>query len=139
MADEGRITVTIKYGKSLDDSWAVFRGSAEQVEQDIASFFGLNCESVTNLSLSELVVEATQAAQSTAAIVRGLGARIIPQPASGPTPPQDTATGGLLEQIERCASTDALKALWATNQAAFADQAVMDSWKARGRALKAAA
>ncbi|MFD7738074.1 hypothetical protein [Kitasatospora sp. NPDC059800] len=136
MADEGRITVTIKYGKSSDDSWVVFRGSAEQVEKDLGLFFGLDCESVTSLSLSELVVEATRAAQSTTAIVRGLDARIIPQSPSAASS-RAAAPGGLLEQIERCASTDALKALWVAHQAAFADEAVLTAWKARGRALKA--
>ncbi|MGW2539815.1 hypothetical protein ACWC5I_02855 [Kitasatospora sp. NPDC001574] len=141
MADEGRITVTIKYGKAFDDSWAVFRGSPEEVERDIVRFFRFDGESVTKLSLNELVVEAAQSAQATTMVVRGLDARIVPQDtpattaASRPTSP----AGGLLELIERCADTDALKALWATNQAAFQDQAVMDAWKARGRALKAAA
>ncbi|MEU9044087.1 hypothetical protein AB0D63_20770 [Kitasatospora sp. NPDC048343] len=142
MADEGRITVTIKYGKGFDDSWVVFRGSAETVQQDIVDFFGLDGKSVAGLAPSELVVEATRTAQATTTIVKGLDARIIPAPAvaAAPKPPASTAEapGGLLEQIAQCASTDDLKRLWATNQAAFSDSSVMDAWKARGRALKAA-
>lgn len=146
VADEGRITVTIKYGKGYDDSWAVFRGTAETIQQDIVTYFGLDGKSVSDLTPSELVVEATRTAQAATMIVKGLDARIIPQPAStAPAPASPPAKssaespGGLLEQIEQCASAEALKQLWATNQGAFKDPAVMDAWKARGRALKGAA
>ncbi|MFG3223243.1 hypothetical protein ACGF07_00460 [Kitasatospora sp. NPDC048194] len=139
MADEGRITVTIKYGKGHDDSWAVFRGSAEVIQRDIVDFFGMDGKSVTGLPVSDLVVEAARAAQATSMVVKGLDARIIPSPLTPTAPVVAVPSAGLLEQIERCATTDALKELWATNQAAFSDQAVMDAWKARGRALKAAA
>ncbi|MFJ9158671.1 hypothetical protein ACIRPS_17930 [Streptomyces griseoviridis] len=147
MADEGRsITVTIKYGRGHDDSWTVFRGSPTEVREDIAAFFSLDGKSVAELSLHELVVEAGQIAQSTTTVVKGLNARIVPQPASEPTaawkaaeaapsPAQSTA-GAVLEQIAACKNTDELRRLWATNQTAFGDQAVMDAWKARGRALK---
>ncbi|MFE2104294.1 hypothetical protein ACFXAF_00210 [Kitasatospora sp. NPDC059463] len=135
--------MTIKYGKGFEDSWAVFRGSPEQVEKDITTYFGFDRESVTGLALSELVVEATRTAQSTTMLVRGLDARIVPQPAPAKSVPAGPApanpAGGLLELIERCPNVEALKELWATNQAAFADPAVMDAWKARGRSLKAAA
>ncbi|WSJ69032.1 hypothetical protein OG294_24570 [Kitasatospora sp. NBC_01302] len=143
MADEGRITVTIKYGKGYDDSWVVFRGSAETVQQDIVDYFGLDGKSVAGLAPSELVLEATRTAQAASMVVKGLDARVLPAQAA-PKAPQSPAPaaetpGGLLEQIEHCASTDDLKRLWATNQAAFSDQSVMDAWKSRGRALKAAA
>ncbi|MFF9644714.1 hypothetical protein [Kitasatospora aureofaciens] len=146
MADEGRITVTIKYGKGYDDSWAVFRGTAETVQKDIVTYFGLDGKSVSGLALSDLVVEATRTAQAATMIVKELDARIIPAPSTlklapapaAPAAPEQTADG-LLEQIGQCASTDDLKRLWATNQAAFSDQSVMNAWKARGRALKAAA
>jgi len=138
VADEGRITITIKYGKGYEDSWAVFRGSADEVQQDIVRFFGFDRESVTGLNLSDLVVEATQTAQATTMVVRGLDARIIPQPAAASASTPSDPFSSLLEEIRQCASTDALKELWATNQAAFTDPAVMDAWKARGRALKAA-
>ncbi|GAB2329215.1 hypothetical protein [Streptomyces variabilis] len=147
MANEGRsITVTVKYGGDQEDSWAVFRGAAYEVYDDIVTFFGLDSKSVTNLSLNELVIEAAQLAQSSTRIVRGLDARIVPQPperadaarnTAGAAPPTASgASSAVLEQIAACKSVNELRQLWATNQAAFADQAVMDAWKARGRALK---
>lgn len=147
MADQGRsVTVTIKYGKSHDDSWAVFRGAAYEVYDDIVAFFSLDGKSVAELSLHELVVEAGQLAQSTTTVAKGLDARIVPQPAqksdaawkaaeASPAASQGGASA-VLDQIAACATVDELRHLWATNQKAFADQAVMDAWKARGRVLK---
>ncbi|MGW1258441.1 hypothetical protein ACWD5Q_25490 [Streptomyces sp. NPDC002513] len=48
---------------------------------------------------------------------------------------EQSGTKALLEQIEACRTIDELKRLWAENQAAFSDSAVMDAWKARGRVL----
>lgn len=147
MADEGRsITVTIKYGRNHDDSWAVFRGGPGDIRDDITAFFSLDGKSVADLSLHELIVEAGQIAQSTTTIVKGLDARIVPQPApqpsaawkraeASPVAAQST-TSAVLDQIAACQNADELRRLWATNQTAFGDQAVMDAWKARGRALK---
>ncbi|MGW6745433.1 hypothetical protein ACWGDX_32625 [Streptomyces sp. NPDC055025] len=146
MADEGRsITVTIKYGRGHDDSWAVFRGSPTEVRKDIEAFFSLDGKSVADLSLHELVVEAGQIAQSTTTVAKGLNARIVPQTAPEPTAARKAAeapasaqsmANAVLEQIAACKNTEELRRLWATNQTAFGDQAVMDAWKARGRALK---
>ncbi|MEU0739274.1 hypothetical protein [Streptomyces sp. NPDC006134] len=147
------VTVTVKSGKNHDDWWAVFRGTSYEVYEDVATFFGFERESVTNLSLHELVNEASKTAQGVATFVRELGATIVPSPkpaapsedpwaaaqaAPAPSHEQGPASA-LLEQIAACQTTDELKKLWATNQQAFADQAVMDAWKARGRALKAGA
>ncbi|NEA50468.1 hypothetical protein [Streptomyces sp. SID10815] len=100
---------------------------------------------MAGLSIHELVVEAGQIAQSTTTIVKGLDARIVPQPSPSSssarktaeaTPAKQSAAGAVLEQIEACTTTDDLRRLWATNQAAFGDEAVMNAWKARGRVLK---
>ncbi|WNV90328.1 hypothetical protein [Umezawaea sp. Da 62-37] len=62
---------------------------------------------------------------------------------SAGSPPWDVPTtpavNPMLARIEECANVQALKALWAQNQAAFADGSLMDAYKAKGRALKAAA
>ncbi|MFC9736656.1 hypothetical protein ACFVKC_01905 [Streptomyces noursei] len=140
--------MTIKYGKGHEDSWVTFRGTPGAVFEDIASFFGFDCETLTGLVPSDLVIEATQAAQGATHVVRGLDARIVPsQPApqagdpwtatQEPTKAQ-SGSNALLEQINACHTTDELKRLWAENQSAFGDQAVMDAWKARGRSLAGA-
>ncbi|MGI5530135.1 hypothetical protein ACQEVX_22930 [Streptomyces syringium] len=86
------------------------------------------------MTLGELVLEATQLAQGSSHIARGLGAHVIPQqPAIAPS--EGTPGGTLLDQIEACESVKQLKKLWAENQSAFADPGVMGAWKARGRAL----
>ncbi|MEU6959576.1 hypothetical protein [Streptomyces chrestomyceticus] len=146
MADEGRsITVTIKYGKGYEDSWVTFRGDPEVISGDIVSFFGLDCDTLTGVTPSELVVEATHTAQGAMHVVRGLDARIVPsRPTKTADGPREAAQGHpkssapvqpLLDQIQACKSTDDLKRLWAENQMAFGDEAVMNAWKARGRAL----
>ncbi|MER5632181.1 hypothetical protein [Streptomyces nitrosporeus] len=154
MSDTQRsVTVTMKSGAGYDDWWAVFRGANHEIYDDVSVFFGLERESVANLSLHELVTEASKLAQGTSMITRELGATVVPasQPATTGEDPwaaaQTTAAlpaasagaaTALLEQVAACQTTDELKRLWATNQAAFADQAVMDAWKARGRAIKQA-
>ncbi|MFJ8583572.1 hypothetical protein ACIRD2_02790 [Streptomyces sp. NPDC093595] len=151
MSDTQRsVTVTIKSGPERDDWAAAFKGAAYEVYDDVATFFGFERESVTTLSLHELVSEASKTAQGVATVVRDLGATVVPsaQPAAPGEDPwaaaqtaparEQGSAASLLEQINACATTDDLKRLWARNQDAFADQAVMDAWKARGRALKAA-
>ncbi|WP_327175486.1 hypothetical protein OG599_09305 [Streptomyces sp. NBC_01335] len=155
MSDTQRsVTVTVKSGKDYDSWWAVFRGATFEVYDDVTTFFGFDSETVTSLSLHELVGEASQLAQGSALITRQLGATAIPAPkpaaagedpwvAAQATDASPAASAGaataLLEQVAACRTTEELKRLWATNQAAFADQAVMDAWKARGRAIKQAA
>ncbi|MGC4928092.1 hypothetical protein [Streptomyces sp. DT117] len=149
------VTVTVKSGTDYDAWWAVFRGATYEVYDDLSAFFGFDSESVTNLNLHELVSEASKLAQGTALITRELGATPLPAPLpaaegdpwaaasqSAPSPGPASAQGAaaaLLEQVAACTTTDELKRLWASNQGAFDDQAVMDAWKARGRALKRAA
>ncbi|EFL15308.1 hypothetical protein [Streptomyces sp. C] len=147
---DGSIGVTIKYGAGYADTWAVFRGSVEQVRTQICGFFGFECKDWTGLSLSDLVVNATNLAHGKGNIASILDARIIsdapaPTPendpwaaASASTPEQPTAnkSAWILGEIEKAPSLDELKKLWAANQAMFEDPAVMAAYKARGRALK---
>ncbi|MEU5433805.1 hypothetical protein AB0G73_10550 [Streptomyces sp. NPDC020719] len=151
---EGRgISVTIKWGKGYEDTWAVFRGDPEGIRSQIVEFFGFMCESVTELTLSELVVEATSIAHGTGNIARYLGGTIVPQselhePQAGdpwaaatapePQATKESASGWILGEIENASSIEALQRLWAANQSAFESEQVMDAWKARGRVLKAA-
>ncbi|PHQ49488.1 hypothetical protein BLA24_25980 [Streptomyces cinnamoneus] len=145
MTGEGRsVTVTIKCGAAQEDPQLSFRGPSAEVQEDIAACFGFDRKSVSGLTLHELVAEANQLAQGASTVMRGFpGARVVPQgderneSAQSTTPPaghQETENP-LLEQITACATTDDLRRLWATNQHAFTDPAVMDAWKARGRAL----
>lgn len=151
---EGRgITVTVKYGKGYEESWVVFRGpSITQVREDIIDYFGMDRASVSELTLSDVVVNATNLAHGKGNVAAALGATVIK---SGPTPTEAPATSAwaqaaqqeaeapavnpMLAQIAATTSTDELRRLWAANQSAFADAEVMAAWKARGKALKAAA
>ncbi|SNS50811.1 hypothetical protein [Actinacidiphila glaucinigra] len=154
---DGTIGVTIKYGKSYEDTWAVFRGTVAQVRALIIDYFGFESKGVTGLSLSDLVVNATNLAHGKGNIAAILDARIIPSdappsaPESAPAddpwaaasasqPEQKTENGSawILGEIEKQSTLDDLKKLWAANQAMFADAAVMAAYKARGRALKSA-
>lgn len=164
MSDEvlGRgITVTVKYGKGYEESWAVFRGQADEVREDLEAYFGLDREATAEYTLSELVVHATRIAHAKGNVAGLLGGTIVKgvnqaeptQPAKAAkadgTDPwvgveqgsrqakaEDDPNRAMLDTIAACASGDQLRTLWAENQAAFADPAVMDAWKARGRELK---
>ncbi|MEU2854120.1 hypothetical protein [Streptomyces syringium] len=142
MADEGRsIAVTIKYGPECGASGVSFQGPPEGVFGDVASFFGLDSDTCASMTLGELVLEAAQLAQGSSHIACGLGAHVVPQepnttPDRAREAARETRAGQpLLDEIEACGSVEELKKWWAENQAAFADQAVMDAWKARGRLL----
>ncbi|MFE0771952.1 hypothetical protein [Streptomyces sp. NPDC058861] len=147
---DGTIGVTIKYGKSYEDTWAVFRGTVRQVRELICDYFGFECKDDTGLSLSDLVVNATSLAHGKGNVASILDARIISESPAG-TPANDPwaaasaakseqAAGNesawILDEIKKASSVDELKKLWASNQSMFADPAVMSAYKARGSALK---
>lgn len=148
---DGTIGVTIKYGKGYEDTWAVFRGSVRQVRELICDYFGFECKDVTTLSLSDLVVNATNLAHGKGNVASILDARVIPDVAPEQAPANDpwaaasssrasTESGNpsawILDEITRQTTIADLQKLWAANQAMFADPAVMTAYKARGRALK---
>lgn len=84
MSDHG-ITVTIKYGKDHGVPWAVFKGaSTDVVRADILSYFGISPENVRELTLSEIVVNASQLAQGVGNAAAILGAVAIPPDTRGP-------------------------------------------------------
>lgn len=151
-ASASEVTVTIKAGKGYEDSWYVFRGRPEEVKEQIISFFGIPSASVASLSPFEVAVNARQIAQGNESTVAALGGTIVqdkpsqPQSTPGDDPwasvgPQDAAPAEnpMLAQIAATKDVQELQRLWAENQAAFADPVVMDAWKARGKALQAAA
>lgn len=151
------ITVTIKYGTGYDQPWVVFHGLPDEVKQDIIAFFGLASVSDTALTLSDLVVNATQVAHAVGAVASGLGATVIATEPAAPTAAEGTQASSsdpwvqastapteavgepapLLAQIDQAPTVRALERLWLDNQDAFTDPAVMAAWKAKGRALSA--
>jgi hypothetical protein len=156
------ITVTIKYGRGYQDTWAVFHGSVDDVRADLTDFFGLASASETDLTLSDLVVNATAVAHGVGNIASALGGVVIASEAAGPVvtepsapdsterpdpwkqadataPPQEPEPDPVLTQIQQAPTVRALELLWVENQAAFAEPAVMAAWKARGRELNASA
>lgn len=144
------LTVTIKYGKGYEESWVVFKGaSTEDVREQVIAYFGLDGASVAELTMSDLVVNVTNLAHGKGNAAAMLGATVIKtektkqvkeEKADDPWADEEEAEGPspILARIESCQSVDELKKLWAENQSEFADAAVMDAWKARGKALSAA-
>lgn len=86
------LTITLKYGKSYDDSWAVFKGTPNEVRDDIVSFFGFNRESVAELTLNDLVVEATNLAHGKGNAARFLSAVTIPASEAPPPAPASASS-----------------------------------------------
>ncbi|WP_329022486.1 hypothetical protein [Streptomyces sp. NBC_00690] len=141
------MSVTIKYGQSYQDTQVAFHGPPADVRAQIIDFFGFECQHVTNLTLSELIVEATSIAHGTGDIAGILGGRIVPPEApadpEGKEDPWNQAqesapssgSAWIVAEIERQKSVADLQRLWAANQAAFAEPSVMAAYKAKGRAL----
>ncbi|MFE9254020.1 hypothetical protein [Streptomyces sp. NPDC006879] len=157
MSESGRsITVTIKYGKGYDDSWAVFKGRPGEVREDVIDFFGMERDSLTGLTLSDVVTNATNIAHGKGLIATQLGATVISeepapvkpagdpwasvgglQQAATPAAPEQDKNAWILGEIEKQKNRVELKKLWAANQSFFADPAVMEAYKAKGKALPA--
>jgi hypothetical protein len=156
------LSVTIKYDKNHDATWAVFQGSPEQIREDIGSYFGFDRDTVASLSLHGLVIEATNVAHGTGLIASKLGATVVKeepndrpatpsnpqgdpwaeaassQPATPAAQPAPDPNAWIKGEIDKQTTLDGLKRLWAGNQAMFADKSVMDAYKVRGQAIKAA-
>jgi len=90
MSDHGT-TVTIKYGKGYEETWAVFKGvTASNVRADIIDYFGMSHDAVAELTLHELVTNATDIAHGTGNAAALLGGVAIPASEAGAKPVQST-------------------------------------------------
>jgi hypothetical protein len=157
------VKVTIKYGKGYDDSWVVFEGSTPEIRADVIDYFGMDPATQQGLSLSSIVVNATNVAHGKGLIATALGATVIEETTeptkptddpwaaasaaqSGPwsgsasvaEPKKEDPNAWILGEIEKQTTVDGVKKLWAANQSFFSDPAVMAAWKAKGKALKEA-
>ncbi|MFF3249751.1 hypothetical protein ACFYWP_01805 [Actinacidiphila glaucinigra] len=159
--------VTIKYGKGYDDSWVVFEGPTSEIRAEILDYFGMDPETQRGLSLSSIVVNATNIAHGKGLIATALGATVVaeepaaepakpagdPWAAASSAKPAPSAWSGssapaepkaedpnayILSEIEKQTTVDGLKKLWAANQSFFKEPAVMAAWKAKGKALQGA-
>lgn len=145
--------VTIKTGKGYDDTWLTFTGSPEQVRSLIKGTFDLDD---TDLTLFELVQNATNTAHGVASAVKGLGGTVVkghnttPDEAQQTTQQDEPASEdvdpyvALNNEIAALTDVDSLRRLYADNTAMFtADtdeaKAAKAAWKARGKALQQAA
>ncbi|GGN40085.1 hypothetical protein FHR83_007123 [Actinoplanes campanulatus] len=156
-APGGGISVTIKYGKGFESTWSGFKGSLQQVRENVAEFFGLDHDMVQGMTLAEVVLNATSVAHGLGNVSASMGGHVIStspsSPATSPAPAGDVwAQAGaaskpaessvstwLKGEIDKIKDVTALKRLYAENKAAFeADTALTDHWKAQGAALKAA-
>ncbi|MFF8845484.1 hypothetical protein ACF08N_22620 [Streptomyces sp. NPDC015127] len=159
--------VTIKYGKGYDDSWVVFEGTTPEIRAEVIDYFGMDPETQRGLSLSSIVVNATNVAHGKGLIATALGATVVEEttneapakPAGDPWAAAASTSSGpwpgsasvaeqpkaedpnayILGEIEKQTTVDGLKKLWAANQSFFKDPAVMAAWKAKGKSLQAAA
>ncbi len=148
------MTVTIKYGAGYDEPWAVFHGRPDEIEEDLTTYFGIPSDAVQGLTLSEIVVNASALAHGLSAVASGLGATVLAsQPQASTSPPtaaaapdaweqasaspapEQPAADPILTSIQNAQDIQSLQRVWAENRAAFTEPAVMEAWKARGRAL----
>lgn len=154
--------MTIKYGKGYEETWAGFTGRVDEVREDILDYFGISAEVTKALTMSELVVKATQVAHGKGNAAALLGAMPVSAPAAAAveTAPDkadpwagvegaDESAGVAeaapvgnphLAAIEKCSSVEELKLWWSSNQEAYnADAEVKAAYSTKGKALKAAA
>jgi hypothetical protein len=162
------LSITIKYGKGYEETWAVFQGTAAEVRTGIEDYFGLSIQETEELTLNQLVVNVTKLAHGTQAAASKLGAVSIPKsqavapqrlaepeqeaptkdpwteaekaPPAKPAEPAKPARNPIYDEIDACTSIKpALTKVWATHQDAInADEDLLDYFKAHGAKLKAA-
>lgn len=157
----GETSVTIKYGKNYEDTWATFKGTPAQVRQQVAEFFGMDPQATAGLTLAQLVFNATGMAHAMTTLQNAFPAMTaIPAHEAGKPGPQgdpwqaaqgaspSPATAGqvpaeeispsarVLAEIESAATVTDLKRIWATNREAFKDPSVSSAYQTKGRALK---
>lgn len=161
-ADHG-VTVTVKYGKSYEDTWAVFKAADnDSLAGLVAGYFGADSEMVVGLTNHELVLNMTSVAHGSADAAALLGAVAIPASESRPTaqtggdnpwaglddnagqdkewpadPPKDEEEERLLRLIASSTTVpDLQREVWVKNRAAFDKYpAVQSAYKARGKEL----
>lgn len=148
---DGEISVTIKHGGRHEDPWLVVRGTPQRVKAQLIEFFDLDEKGTgeyDSKSPSDVLYEAVKQADAEYAATKQLGGRVVrkssaakAEPKQEDSPPwseerAEEKANPILAQIEQINTVDDLKLLWAENQAAFKEGAVMDAWKARGKELK---
>ena len=155
-------TVTIKYGKGYEETWAVFKGSVPGIREQIIDYFGLLRDAVAEYTLHELVINVTNLAHGTGNAAAILGAVVIPPSEAGAKPVE--STGGnpwaglgvgtadvavkakaapaaasenqhVIDAFAKAPDVKELQKVWAANQSAFSDPAVVEAYKARGKEL----
>ncbi|AKY03716.1 hypothetical protein AVT26_gp34 [Streptomyces phage Lannister] len=105
------LSVTIKYDKGHDSTWAVFRGTPDEIRSDIASYFGFQREAIAELTLSELVVHATDLAHGKGNAARFLGGVVLPSQ-SAPAETQTQSAPASNEDPWAAASSQQAPSAW---------------------------
>ena len=142
------IGVTIKYGKGYEETWATFQGASSEIRSQIEEYFGLDG---TDLTLNELVINATQTAHGVTTAVRGLGGTTVPASSGSTTASGDEAQAdpwaaasegssepqgnAFLPLIEACSNVEELKRLYASQPTLKEDDEALAAWKAKGKSL----
>lgn len=139
----GETSVTIKYGKGYDESWATFRGTTENVTQQINDYF--NVEAGTFTSLHDLVTEATRLAHNTSYVAKNAGGQVLTkgeqaepaaQPAAAEAAPAEPEKPAAFALIDAATDRNELKRIWAENKTEFeANADLMSAWKTKGKSL----
>lgn len=145
----GDLTITIKYGKGYDESWAVFRGTQDSIRDQLCTYFNMNDN--PELCLHEIVLIATKTAHAGSA-VSSIG---TPIPASQLGKSSDGPKGDdawseaekkasepgpnpLLSQVAATETVQALQRVWAENKSEFdSNPELMAAYKTHGQKLQA--
>lgn len=152
---KGDAGITIKYGAGFDAPWYTPRGTNDELYEMLVDAYGLEPqnEDGTPRLLHELILEATKTAQAAFSVQATLGGTVVRSGGRGGKPaawgnkapaepaPEPEPVDPLVQikaDIEATETVDALKRLYAENQALFADAETLAAWKAKGKALTAA-
>ena len=107
VAGDESVTVTVKYGKSYEDTWAVFRApSNERLGALVGNYFGVDPEMVVGLTNHELVLNMTNVAHGSADAAALLGGVVIPASEAGVSETAQTTGGNPWAGLDENAGQD---------------------------------
>ena len=148
------VTVTIKSGKGYDDSWEVFKGSAEECKASMVDYYGLDLEATKDMTTHEVRLLAEECAQGSRSIASALGGKVTSERTQAylddNAKVDDTADAKkakaksdepdakalALADINAAATKDDMMRVWVNHQDAInSDTDLLEAFKARGRKL----
>lgn len=146
MSEAAGISVTLKGGKNFEEPWIVFKGTVQEVQQQIIQAFGYSADAALGLDLAGLTRNASNDFHNLGHTLQALpGSRVVPLDLVD-DPPWDVPSAAvttierdplveLLNAISAAPSMQAIQGLYQLNRELFSSPQAEAAVKSRRTAL----